>query len=320
MTVKQRKLLFSFLVAALFLIPMLHLIDLSAFLERLRRIDANGLVVAFLILAAANFVRSFRFERLDDGGISLSNWWIINGFYNAITATFPGGVGEAVTAFAMKKTVRDEFLLSFRILILSRVMDLGCISLMLFFTAISMSGAWRGITLGVALFFLFVSAVLLVPATERLVLRIAGRVFRKGGRFTARLLTELEGLAAAVEQKRDIPSYVVALACSLLVIGCSALSVHEVVRSIGIDFSWVQSFYCFGVYALFQLVPLQGFAGIGTQAAWWALALGAAGYGGKDTLGLGAILYGTFYIFIFVLCLSVILYWYIRKMARNGRS
>lgn len=308
-TATQRKVLFSLLVAAVFLIPLLRAVELPDLLKNLDRIDLRGLGIAFLVLAAANVVRSFRFERLDNGRLGLSRWWIINGLYNVITATFPGGVGEAVTAFAMKKTFQHEFLVSIRILMLCRVMDLGAISLVLLVAALMRGSAGGDVAPGAAFFFLSLSVVLLVPASERFIVSAVRRFLPGKGRFAGSLRSELESLSSAVEEKRDVAPYAAALVCSLLVIVCSAISVHEVLRAVGIDFTWVQSFYCFGVYALFQLIPLQGFAGIGTQAAWWMLALNAAGYESSDAATMGLILHGTFYLFIAALALLSILYW-----------
>jgi hypothetical protein len=53
-------------------------------------------------------------------------------------------------------------------------------------------------------------------------------------------------------------------------------------------------------------VPVQGIAGIGTQPAWWALALNAAGYRSPDVIAFGIVLHGTFYVFIGAIGLSAL--------------
>ncbi len=89
----------------------------------------------------------------------------------------------------------------------------------------------------------------------------------------------------------------------------SVVSLHLALRAFGIDFILVQSFYCYGVYAIFQIVPVHGIAGIGTQAAWWTIALNAAGYKAPDAIAMGFILYGTFYFFIALIGLFSLLVW-----------
>ena len=91
---------------------------------------------------------------------------------------------------------------------------------------------------------------------------------------------------------------------------------HLVLQAFGIEFTLIQSAYCYGVYAIFQVVPVQGIAGIGTQAAWWAIALKAAGYHSSDVIALGFILYGIFYLFIAVMGIFSFLFWLIGKSAR----
>ena len=98
----------------------------------------------------------------------------------------------------------------------------------------------------------------------------------------------------------------------------SAVSVHLLFRAIGVDFTPVQSFYCFGVYAFFQIVPVQGIAGIGTQAAWWSLALNAAGYQGADAIAIGFVMHGAYYLFITVLGFPSILIW-LKEKRENKR-
>jgi hypothetical protein len=95
------------------------------------------------------------------------------------------------------------------------------------------------------------------------------------------------------------------------------VSVHLLLRSFGVDFSPLQSTYCYGVYMIFQIVPVQGIAGIGTQAAWWALALNAAGYHSNDLVALGFILHGSFYFFIAVIGLSALLLWLAGRKSRR---
>jgi hypothetical protein len=90
----------------------------------------------------------------------------------------------------------------------------------------------------------------------------------------------------------------------------AVILMHLILRSFGIDFTLSQSAYCFGVYAIFQIVPVQGIAGIGTQAAWFALALNAAGYRADDAIALGFVLHGTFYVFISSLGLFSLFVWF----------
>jgi hypothetical protein len=57
------------------------------------------------------------------------------------------------------------------------------------------------------------------------------------------------------------------------------------------------------------MIPIQGFAGIGTQPARWLVALTVAGYNGPDAAALSIVLHATFYIFIAIMGLSAMLIW-----------
>ena len=96
---------------------------------------------------------------------------------------------------------------------------------------------------------------------------------------------------------------------SVLMMIVAVISIYFTLRSFGVDFSLLQSVYCFGIYAVFQIVPVQGIAGIGTQAAWWSLALTAAGYQATDTIAIGFVLHGIFYLFIALNCIPSMIVW-----------
>jgi hypothetical protein len=108
-------------------------------------------------------------------------------------------------------------------------------------------------------------------------------------------------------------SFVITLLQSVIMMLVVMISVHLLLRSFGVDFTSIQSFYCFGVYAAFQTVPIQGIAGVGTQAAWWTIALNAAGYQGIEGIAIGFMLYGTFYFFVAFMGLSSLLLWIMRR-------
>ena len=112
------------------------------------------------------------------------------------------------------------------------------------------------------------------------------------------------------KEQRSNNSYGGILSQSVLMWIGAIVLMHLVLRSFGIDFTFIQSAYCFGVYAIFQIVPVQGIAGIGTQAAWFALALNVAGYEAGDSVALGFVLHGTFYLFIASLGISSGLVWF----------
>ena len=50
------------------------------------------------------------------------------------------------------------------------------------------------------------------------------------------------------------------------------------------------------------MLPLQGIAGIGTTAAWWAIALTMLGVPAHEAATVGAVLYVAFYVVMIALC------------------
>jgi hypothetical protein len=210
-----------------------------------------------------------------------------------VTSTLPGGAGEAVTAYALKKFSKFNLMSAFRILILTRIMDLAGYSLLLLFTAILISETtpYRDAALLISGVLFIVSMIISHPRCERIIVKL----FKK---------------ANSMSETRISKSFFgVTMFQTMFIIICAAFEVHYMLKSFGAEFILIQSLYCFSVYTLFQMVPVQGFAGIGTQAAWWSLALMVAGYKAPDVIAMGIILHGTFYAIITGMSLVALLAW-----------
>ena len=167
-----------------------------------------------------------------------------------------------------------------------------------------------------------ISALALIPSMERFVLRTTGRWLPGHSDLVDKIKDKLQSLIQVSSKPHYAKKLFVALGLSALVITGAAFSTHYVLLSLGTGFTWQQSFYCFSIYALFQLVPVQGLAGIGTQAAWWALALRAAAYNGTDYGEMGFFLHGSFYLFIVLMALTGIAGWlggFRKKRTNNSR-
>ena len=274
------------------------------------RLDMKYLLISFGVVISANLVRTFRFFRLDHTGKKLSYWWIVNQFYNFMTATLPGGAGEAATAYFLKRFSFFDMLGAFRILILTRLMDLAALSALLLVASSGVSGVtpYRNAAIWISGALCIISTITLIPASERLILRLMQKIPGQSA-LRNRVCGKLDELLRISEEQHSNNSFGIMLFQSALIMLAVALSVHLLLRSLGVDFTLVQSFYCFGIYAVFQIVPIQGIAGIGTQAAWWSLALKIAGYDASDVIALGIILHGIFYLFIVFLGVPSVPIW-----------
>lgn len=306
----KKRLLWAIFISIGFMVFLLLKVDWRHFSFIADRLDIKNLITAYGVFILANLVRTFRFYRLDHIGKKLTHWWNINAFYNFITATLPGGAGEAATAYVLKRFSKFNLLGALRILLLSRLMDLFALSMLFFIAAILISSdtpyCEAAIWLSGTLF--LISSVALLRSSERFVLKLMQKL---PGQSTLiqRLCEKLSELLKISEEQRSNHSLGITLFQSVLMMIGAVISIHLVLRSFGVDFTPLQSFYCFGVYAVFQIIPVQGIAGIGTQAAWWSIALNAAGYQAPDAIALGFVLYGTFYLFVTFLGLSSLLFW-----------
>ena len=308
----KKKILFALAASLVFLSFLSRIIEWDNFEKIFSRVDSTQFFIGFVFLVLANLVRTIRFRVMDEHGHSLGRWWFMNQNYNLMTATLPGGVGEVATAWILKRYCSFPFLHAVRILFITRIMDLLFFSLLMLLAVLQLGHTIlfyeAAITVAVAL--MGVSGLALIPPLERLVLRFIYRCLPGNSGLVGKIREKLQSLVRASSTLHYLKNLAGALGLSALVIVAAALSAHYVLLSLGTGFSWQQSFYCFTIYALFQLVPIQGIAGIGTQAAWWALSLRVAGYNGTDYGEMGFFLHGSFYLFIAIMALTGITGWF----------
>lgn len=315
-TRSKKRLVWAILFSVVFTAVLLYRVEWDHFSSIVGRLDLKGIAAAYGVFLLGNVVRAFRFCKLDHTDNRLKHWWYISAFYNFLTATLPGGAGEAATAYVLKKFSRFNLFSALRMLLLSRVLDIFALSILFFISSVLVDKgtSYRDAAMWLSGGLFFVSSVMLLRSSERFIMRLLQKLPRNG-KFMQKVSEKLSDLIELSEEQRRNNTFGVALFQSVLMWIGALILMHLVLRAFGIDFTLVQSAYCFGVYAVFQIVPVQGIAGIGTQAAWFALALNVAGYKPHDAIALGFVLHGTFYLFIASLGLLSMLLW----MAGRGR-
>ena len=306
----KKRLLWASLLSAFIMALLLLKVDWSHFSLIAGRIDILYFFLAFFLYFLANLMRSIRFCKIDHAGNKLSHWWSMNQIYNLVTATLPGVSGEAFTAYLLKRFSTFNMLSALRILFLSRLMDLTAYSAVLLFSAVLISGStsYRKEAILISGFLFIASMIAAHPTVERFMIKLLQKI-SFNNRLINRACEKLEEVAVITESRFSASFFGITMIQSMLMIFFAALSAHYMLHSFGTGFTLLQSFYCFGVYALFQMVPIHGIAGIGTQAAWWTLALTVAGYKTSDVIAMGIFLYGTFYMIIAVLGLAAFAVW-----------
>lgn len=298
------------LLSVVIMAVLLVRVDWEHFAQIADRINIGDLFLSFSLLFIANFIRSMRFQILDHTGNRLSDWWVMNQIYNLITVTLPGGPGDLAAVYLLKKCSKLKMLSAFRIFLLTRIMDFAGLGAMLLITALMISETTPHRTAAIlvaGIVFIF-SMITVYPKCERFIIRMFQKIPIKG-RIMNRLYEKLDEIAEISKDRFSSTVFGTSMIQSALIVIVLALSMHFLLRSFGTEFILIQSIYCFGVYGLFQLVPVHGIAGIGTQTAWWSLAINVAGYQAADTIAIAIVLHGTIYMFSVIYGLLAMFYW-----------
>jgi len=283
--------------------------------------DYGMIGAGFGALFLANIVRALRFRHLDPLRQKFGSWWVMGQAYNLMTATFPGGTGEMATAYLLKRFYKFDWLGGIKILVVTRVMDLAALTGLFLSSAFVVQQVHNltisAIVISAVLFVL--SVIMLIPPCQRLFVEGLRRIYPKRAWFSAKVF----GLAQRISEgarSRGVFAAFVSGSYTLIMQLLAIFSTYLVLLGLRANLTFFETIFCFGIYVLFQLVPVQGFAGLGTQAAWWAIALSLAGYTGGNTVALGFVLYATFYVFIAMLCLLAIVYWFAMSRLFRIRS
>jgi hypothetical protein len=285
---------------------------------RLRALPLATFLWALVALAVAGVPRALRLQRLLPGKLTLADAYAFNQVYNVVTATIPSGLGEAASAWLMRRALAVPLHLGLVALFVTRFLDL--LVLLGLFLLVVLGGLVRlgdgGSTVVAAAAALLAGltsiAALHALARDRVAARLdllAERLTRDAalGRARRRVL----GLAA--ESLRLMPDgrrglELLALTTIMQLLALLALLVF--LDGSGVPLGLARTLACFVIYVLLRLLPLQGIAGIGTTAAWWAIALSMLGVPAHDAATVGAVLYVAFYVVMLALsalCLPLLL-------------
>ncbi len=309
-----KKIVWAVFLSLAFMYILLHRVDWADFRAIGDRLVIKNLLIAFVAILSSNLIRSYRFLILDHVSNKYTPWFIMNNIYNFLTATLPGGVGEAATVYLLRRYLFFDMLSALRILLISRIMDVSALSMLLLVVAIQASGNifYSEMAIWFSCIVLLLSLIAIVPVTEHFVLRQMQKLPGKN-RIMKKTREKLNELIEISEEYQSRSAFTITIVQSVMMFTLTALSLHYMLLSFKSDFTIFQSFYCYLLYTFFQMIPIQGFAGVGTQPARWLIALNAAGYNGSDAVALSIAIHGAFYLFLTILALSALAIWQVRR-------
>lgn len=246
---------------------LLHKVDWADFRSIGERLVIKNLVIAFAALLISNLIRSYRFLILDHTNNKYTPWLIMNNIYNFLTATLPGGIGEAATAYLLRRYLLFDMLSALRILLISRIMDVVALSMLLLFVAIWANGNIYHSEM--AIWFsgivLLLSLTAMIPVTEHFVLRLMQKLPGKN-RIMNKTREKLSELLEISEEYQSRNVSMITVVQSVVMFAITALSLHYILLSFKSNFTVFQSFYCYLLYTFFQMIP-SGVCGSGNAAS-----------------------------------------------------
>jgi len=308
---KLAKVFISVIFTILFVCGLIYYQDLSliTFKNAIHQIDHRYLLISFLFFIIANLVRSIRFYQLiGPEALQFRNIFASNNIYNLSTASLPGGLGEGLSVFLFTRYNNIKLTSSFSIILLSRILDLLMMSLLVivsvFFIQSDNLNVSRSILLNASMLLGLAAIASLLPQTHAIVFKVLNMMSGKGvlGGKIKNILIQIQAGLAMIH---DLRTLFLSVLLSFLMMFLNVVILYFMLYSINIHLSFSDITIVFGIYCIMQIVPVHGIAGIGTQEAWWTLALMLAGVQKETAVPASFIIHGIFYFFILITALSM---------------
>lgn len=308
---RSRQWLLAALLTLIFATTLARETSVAEIVARLRAMPAGALLSALAWLALAGVVRALRLQLLLPRRMRLADAYAFNQIYNVVTATVPTGIGEALAAWIMRRALRVPLHLGLVALFVGRFLDL--VVLLCLFLGILLGGrvrigdgSWTVVPAAVGLLtMLLVLALVQLAGRARVAAALERAAMRVHLGSTARRRLH-RGLLLLAESLRLLPHGRQALLLVLVTVVMQVISLgalHALLSGAKLTLSFAAATVCFVIYVLLRILPFQGIGGIGTTAAWWAIALSMLGVPTREAATVGAVLYVAFYALLILLCL-----------------
>lgn len=314
--------------SALFVVGLIWLGALDDVPRLLRRLPGSVVVLAFAWLVVAGALRAARLRWMLPTRPALSTAYAINQVYNLGTAVIPTGLGEVFGVWLLGRRLAVPVGSAAAVLLIGRVLDITILLVM--FLAAFLAGAVTAGSAQRALVAIALAAIGIVGLAVTFRSHLAARAsvlltrWEQAANAPA-LLRRL--LAAVLRIFDDFAAVALAPQSWFLLVTTTAASQFANLQSLrvllaGVDqpTDFTGALAIFVVYLFLRVLPVQGLAGVGTHATWWALALVVAGVGRDESLPIGAVLYLAYMVLLVLLCATgaPLLWLGARAMDHNG--
>jgi uncharacterized protein (TIRG00374 family) len=301
-------------VSTLFVVLLVRRAGMRDIADGVARLPLRAMLVAFGWLVLAGWFRAARLRMLLPELPSLGQSYALNQISNLITAAVPAGVGEVASAWVFRRLADVSVERGAIALFVGRALDLAVV-VALFLLALASGHVHLGTHAGrpalaatvillalVAVGWSHVRSPEQLPATLD---RFAGKV-RADGRVRRVLHVVLRRVSDALRtlpRGRGVLTLLFLTLCTQL----AALAALDVLLSaIGVEIGYAGAAAAFLLYALLRMLPVQGVAGVGTHAAWWAISLSLLQVPADAAIAAGAALYVAFMLALVALCATAL--------------
>jgi hypothetical protein len=286
-------------VSLVFVWVLLRVGGIDEVASRLRGLPLETLALAFLWLVLSGLLRAMRLRLLLAGRPAVTRLYALNQVYNFGSAVIPTGPGELFGAWIIGRGVASPIGTTMVALLLTRVLDLVVVLAM--FLIVYAAGAvelraFEAPLVGLAAAIVATVAVAVASrtlVTQRLKRWLANSPPRRRGQalITRALAPVVRALAAFEFAAVGTSPWMLLASVTLASQLANLYSLVVLLGGMGRPTRIPEAISILVMYLFLRTLPVQGVAGVGTHAAWWALALSGMGDERGEAVLLGTLLY-----------------------------
>ncbi|MFN2128405.1 MAG: lysylphosphatidylglycerol synthase transmembrane domain-containing protein [Anaerolineales bacterium] len=281
---KKRANLIGFTFALIVIIYIVTKLDWQVVLQTFTQLDFRWLAAAFGVYLINYVFRSLRFQTLLNlGSVPFRHLFGITNLYGMYLYLMPAKSGELSFPLLVKNRLNVPLPESTAILITARFFDFATVALFLPFVLVffwDMLHPWVRIVV-----FLFIGGVFLIGVGFIWLVRQPARTQRLQQIHTAdfhplvfrlwnSFIMFIQSMQAIDQRKQYVRNWLI----TIIIWFCVQTTFYFIVLSLGESLSFYQMFVVSIVMIPMTLLPIQGFANLGTHEIGWVAAFSLFGY------------------------------------------
>ncbi|MBT3463780.1 flippase-like domain-containing protein [archaeon] len=271
---KILKIVISILIAGLILYYLFSQVDVDEMVDAFSNANLTYLFFGFFVYLIMNVNRAFRFKIFLKTKLKITEFMKIVFFHNFYLNLLPFRMGEFALLFQLKKRGID-LTKGFSSLSVVRIFDFFSYIICFFIFSLFLTDLSEFILISIrviawAMLFLVLGFIILIFAGEKILIAIRKFMEKKIPiKFIITIISKVEEIIREINKLKSITLLLQVIGTSIFNVILVVILTFMIVKSLGVDVSLLVVGLTQIASILFSVIPIQGFAALGTTEWIW---------------------------------------------------